>query len=286
MQSIHNPKNSQRMAVTLTIILEVLFAFLGGWTLFDVFISWGLVPAIIIGALTGLVLLLLYLYVFIYREYAMEAVKIFSFRRNESPAARLAWGIFLVCICVLMDSFFNANRMIGLPLDNPAGKAFIWLALQCLVFVPLALGKLVHAHVNVVDPTADRTRRLVNAVDENLFDALKSVLPTMNASELLAMKAGNLQPLHDRMAAIEAQRQQATQVAQDPLAQVLTQWINSQSQPTAPQIQPAAQPDVERIVRNQKAFDAQRANDDDLADSIGGGTASPLARKSAQNGHQ
>lgn len=278
---LHNQKNSQRLAVSITLILEVLFAFLGGWTLYDVFTSWGLIPAIIIGALAGITLLLLYLYVFIYQEYAIEAVKVFSFRRNESPDARLAWGLFLVVICVAMDSFFNANRMIGLPLDNPIGKAFIWLALQCLVFVPLALGKLVHAHVNVVDPTADRNQRLATTVDEHLFNALNTILPTLNASELLALKAGNLQPLHDRMNAVEAQRQQATQVQQDPLVAALSQLISAQQQPQQIQQPPAPSRDPKDIVARQKAYV------DDLADSVGGAAAGPFARSRAQqNGHQ
>lgn len=258
-----NQKNSQGLAVALTIILEILFAFLGGWTLYDVFTSWGIIPAIIIGGLTGITLLLLYLYVFIYREYAIEAIQVFSFRRNESPRGRLAWATFLVFICVLMDSFFNANRMIGLPIHDMAAKGFIWAALQCFVFVPLALGKLVHAHVNVVDQTGERNRKLINAVDENLFNALNDVLPTLNASELLQLKSGNLQPLHDRMNAIESQRQSVTQQSQDPLAAALSQWVTTQT--GAP----------------------KQSYADDLANSVGGGSANPLSQNSAhQNGHR
>lgn len=229
MQVVHNTKNSQHLAVAVTIILEVLFAFLGAWTLYDVFISWGLVPAVIIGGLAGLTLFLLYLYVFIYREYAIDAVKLFSAKRGDEPGSRLAWAAFLSFACILMDSAFNANRMIGLPISDGWAKFFIWAGLQIMVFVPFALGKMVHAHVNVVDVAASRQSRILDLVDDNLYKALESILPTLNASEILQLKQGNIQVLEDRLNAIEAERKAIQAPAPvSPLAAALEKWAANQ----------------------------------------------------------
>ncbi|MGH2478803.1 MAG: hypothetical protein ACRDHW_04005 [Ktedonobacteraceae bacterium] len=234
MQLIHNQKNSQALAVAVTIILEVLFAFLGGWTLYDVFGAWGLIPAIIIGALTGVTLFLLYLYVFIYREYAIDAVRLFSAKRGADPASRLAWAGFLSFACILMDSFFNANRMIGLPITDGLAKLFIWAGLQVMVFVPFALGKMVHAHINVVDVQTSRQGRMIDLVDDQLYKALEQVLPSLNASEMLRLKQGDIQVLEDRLNAIEAERK-AIQAPDpvSPLAAALDRWAANQNQPAA-----------------------------------------------------
>lgn len=250
MQSIHNQKNSQGLAVAVTIILEVLFAFLGGWTLYDVFTAWGTIPAIIIGGLTGLTLFLLYLYVFIYREYAIDAVKLFSAKRGDEPGSRLAWAGFLSLACVLMDSAFNANRMIGLPIADAGAKVAIWVGLQMMVFIPFALGKLVHAHVNVIDASAIRQNRMVDLVDARLYQALEQILPTLDASEVLRLKQGDTQVLEDRLNAIEAERK-AIQAppSVSPLEAALSRWAENQQS--------------------------------------GGATASPLSQNSLnQNGHQ
>lgn len=180
---------------------------------------------------------------FIYREYAIDAAKLFSAKRGEDATGRLAWAAFLSLSCVLMDSAFNANRMVGLPISSGAAKFFIWVGLQIMVFVPFALGKLVHAHVNVVDVQASRQSRMIDLVDDQLYKALEEILPTLNAAEMLQLKSGNLQVLEDRLNAIEAERKaiQAPAPA-SPLAAALDRWAANQVQtanaPTVP-FQPA-----------------------------------------------
>jgi hypothetical protein len=231
MNSLHNQRASQVVAATVTIIIELLFAFLGGWTLYDVFLSWGLVPSIIIGGLVGLTLFLLYLYVFVYREYALDAVKVFSARRGESPSGRLFWASFIVFACILMDSFFNADRMVSLSISGWS-RFFIWAALQMMIFIPFALGKLAHAHVNVTDVRAIRERQIVSMVDDTLHKSMRQVLPSLNAAELLQLKAGNLGPLAARLNAVETEQKEAQAQAQatSPLEEALRQWAMAQGQ--------------------------------------------------------
>lgn len=233
MNAIHNAKSSQFIAVAVTVILEILFAFLGGWTLYDTFASWGDIPAIIIGSLVGLTLLLLYLYVFIFREYALDAVKVFSAKRGEHPGSRLMWAGFLAFACITMDSFFNANRMLTLPSVSPASKICMWVGLQMLVFIPFALGKVVHAHINTVNVAASRQHAIANKLNSHLYNRIEEVLPTLDAPALLALKAGDMSALHARMNAVDAEKQELTQPETDPFAQALANLGNG-SQPKAP----------------------------------------------------
>src|SRR5205807_8621146 len=91
----HSARSSQIVGVTLTFIIELLFSFLAGWAMYDEFSSWGFYPALIVGILAGAVFLLLGLYVFILREYAIDANKVFAKIRNENANWRLAWAFFL-----------------------------------------------------------------------------------------------------------------------------------------------------------------------------------------------
>ena len=227
MQAVHNASSSQIVAVLLTLILETLFAFLGGWTLYDTFESWGFFPALIIGGLVGATLFLLYLYVFIFREYALDAVAVFSARRHEN-GSRASWASFLALACILMDSFFNADRMVNLPHLTVASKLFIWLGLQILVFVPFALGKIVHAHINTIDLTAQRTIQISQDVDKELLDRLATLLPTLNAVELLALKQGDTTPIQNRLQAIEAEKA-AQQQTTNPLDTALALLLSGQT---------------------------------------------------------
>lgn len=230
MSGLHSARISQIIAVLVTFLIEVFFAFLGGWTLYDVFKSWGTVPSMVIGGLGGVVLLLVYLYVFILREYAVDAVKVFSPARNEDPSGRLRWASFLVGVCLLMDTFFNIDRMLGLPIGL-ASKICIAIALELFIFVPLALGKLAHAHINTYSPEARMQTKLVNMVDSRLYASLQKELPNLSVADLLALKAGDTSPLQRRVEVVEADRKAKAENPTAPLVQALAGMAGRQTDP-------------------------------------------------------
>src|SRR5205085_1713705 len=168
--------------------------FLAGWAMYDEFSSWGFYPALIVGILAGAVFLLLGLYVFILREYAIDANKVFAKIRNENANWRLAWAFFLVALVVLVESFINANRMVVLPIPDATAKAFLWVMFQCLVFVPLALGKLVHGHVNATDPEIEE-RGFYSDIDSAFYQGVRKQLPGMSLREIAQLRQGNAAPL-------------------------------------------------------------------------------------------
>ena len=200
MNKAHNATLSQIVGVSLTFIIEALFAFLAGWAMYDNFSSWGFWPGVIIGALAGIVFWLLGLYVFILREYAIDANKIFARLRRENEFWRLAWAFFLVALVVLIESFINANRMSVLLIPNASAKIFLWLMFQALVFVPLALGKLVHGHINATDPAIEE-RKFYNSIDTAFYAGVQKQLPNMSLGEIAQLRQGNTAPLQTRIQA-------------------------------------------------------------------------------------
>lgn len=221
MNKAHNAQLSQLVGITLTFIIEALFAFLAGWAMYDNFASWGFWPGVIIGALAGLVFLLLGLYVFILREYAIDANKIFARLRGENAFWRLAWAFFLVILVVLIESFINANRMSVLPIANTNAKIFLWLMFQALVFVPLALGKLVHGHINATDPQVEE-RKFYNSIDTAFYSGVQKALPGMSLGEIAQLRQGNTAPLQARIQAEQHAIEDAkVGEAEHPLAQGL-----------------------------------------------------------------
>lgn len=207
---LHSAAVAQFVGVTLTFIIETLFSFLAGWAMFDEFQAWGFWPAFIVGVLAGLVFLLLGLYVFILREYAIDANKIFARIRGEKATARIAWAIFLVTLVVIVESFINANRMSVLPISNGQAKAFLWVMFQALVFVPLALGKLVHGHVNATDPEIEE-RKFYTELDSAFYTGVRQQLPGMSLAEIARLRQGNVAPLQQRMQAAEDERDRKAQ---------------------------------------------------------------------------
>lgn len=226
--ALHNAKASRFIAATLTIIIEALFAFLGGWVIQSMFSSWGLIPSIIAGAGTGVTLFLLYLYCFIFREYAIEAVKVFSYKRGESARRRLGWAAFIAVACILMDSCFNADRILTLPNIELASRLFLWAGLQMFILIPFGLGKLVHAHVNTVDPVAARQQQFVTGVDMAIMSKIEEVIPTLNAHDLIKIKSGDYAPLQARLSAIEAEKSQRVEEPTNPLADMLAGMASRQ----------------------------------------------------------
>jgi len=205
--SLHSSGAAQFFGVTLTFITETFFASLAGWAMYDEFAPWlGFWPALVVGIVAGLVFFLLGLYVFILSEYAIDAVKVFSKIRGESPGGRIAWATFLVIAVILVESFINANRMIELPIANMAAKVFLWLCFQVLVFVPVALGKLVHAHVNATDPAIEE-RKFYNELDSTFYTKVRESLPNMTFAEIAQLKQGNTAPLVSRMVQEETDRE-------------------------------------------------------------------------------
>ncbi len=201
--SYHNTTASQFVGVSLSVIVELFFSFLAGWAMYDEFKWWGFVPAIIVGVLAGAVFFLLGFYVFILREYAVEANKIFARLRGES-ADRVGWATFLVVLVMLIESFINANRMIVLPIPDQGAKVFLWLCFQGLVFVPFALGKLVHGHVNARDPQIEE-RAFYNELDTTFYTKVRGSLADMSLAEIAQLRQGNTAPLHTRI--VEEQQQ-------------------------------------------------------------------------------
>jgi hypothetical protein len=198
MGSPHSARVAQIVGVVLTFIIEGLFSFLAGWAMFDEFQSWGFWPGVIVGALSGLVFFLLGLYVFILREYAIDANTIFAKMRGQSVGWRLAWAVFLVVLVILIESFINANRMTVLPIRDAGAKAFLWLCFQALVFVPLALGKLVHGHVNATDAAMEE-RKFYNNLDSAFYQGVNKQLPNMSLGEIAQLRQGNVKPLQTRI---------------------------------------------------------------------------------------
>ncbi len=232
MKSPHSAKAAQIVGVVLTFIIEGLFSFLAGWAMFDEFQSWGMWPGVIVGVLSGLVFLLLGLYVFILREYAIDANTIFARMRGQSIGWRLAWAVFLVVLVILIESFINANRMSVLPIRDATAKLFLWLMFQALIFVPLALGKLVHGHVNATDAAMEE-RKFYNSLDSAFYQGVNKQLPHMTLGEIAQLRQGNVTPLQSRIqeehAALEASHQEE---APHPLANGLRTF-----QPVDPQSQ-------------------------------------------------
>lgn len=222
---LHSAKASQWVGVTLTFIIEAFFSFLAGWTMYDEFSAWGFVAAIVVGVLAGSVFLLLGLYVFILREYAIDANKIFSRLRGEHPNSRLLWAIFLVALVIVVESFINANRMTVLPLPSVTAKWFLWAMFQGLVFVPLALGKLVHGHINATDPRIEEQKFLM-AVDQRFYHLTQKEIGNMSLPELARLRQGNTTPLVTRMQdqeQVQDQERAAKEIPEHPLAQPLRQ---------------------------------------------------------------
>ncbi len=230
MNKVHSAGLAQFVGVTLTFIIEMFFSFLAGWAMYDEFKTWGAAPGVIIGVLAGLVFLLLGLYVFILREYAIDANKIFARIRQESVWGRVAWAVFLVILVIGIESFINGNRMSVLPLASQSAKVFLWLMFQALVFVPLALGKLVHGHVNATDPAIEE-RKFYVSIDTAFYQGIQKQLPTMTLGEIAQLRQGNASPLQNRIVA----EQQVIDTAKEgepehPLAQGLRQFDTGQMQ--------------------------------------------------------
>lgn len=200
MNKAHNAQLAQVVGVTLTFIIETFFSFLAGWAMYDEFSVWGFLPSIVIGVLAGLVFLLLGLYVFILREYAIDANKLFARLRREHEWKRLAWAFFLVALVVAIESFINANRMSVLPLANEGAKVFLWLMFQALVFVPLALGKLVHGHINATDPALEE-RKFYTMLDTAFYTGVQKQLSGMGLGEIAQLRQGNTHPIQTRIVA-------------------------------------------------------------------------------------
>jgi|SRR5579859_607972 len=218
----HSTGAAQLVGVTLTFIIEALFSFLAGWAMYDEFSqAWGFWPGVVVGVLAGAVFLLLGLYVFILREYAIDANKTFAKMRGEKAWHRIAWAIFLVALVILVESFINANRMSVIPLSNTNAKVFLWLFFQALVFVPLALGKLVHGHVNATDAAMEE-RKFYNSLDSAFYQGVNKQLPNMTLAEIAQLRQGNVNPLHTRIVEEQKQIEAAKQgEAPHPLAQGL-----------------------------------------------------------------
>lgn len=205
MDKVHSAGLAQFVGVALTFIIEAFFSFLAGWGIFDIFsTAWAFWPGVILGILAGLVFLLLGLYVFILREYAIDANKIFAHMRGESVTGRIAWAVFLVTLVIAVESFINGNRMLSLTLSSPGAKVFLWLMFQALVFVPLALGKLVHGHVNATDAAMEE-QKFYNSLDSAFYQGVNKQLPNMNLGEIAQLRQGNVNPLHTRI--LEEQQQ-------------------------------------------------------------------------------
>ncbi len=229
MKSPHSARVAQVVGVVLTFIIEGLFSFLAGWAMFDEFQSWGFWPGVIVGGLSGLVFLLLGLYVFILREYAIDANTIFAKMRGQSVGWRLAWAVVLVVLVVLIESFINANRMTVLPIRDVSAKVFLWLCFQALVFVPLALGKLVHGHVNATDAAMEE-RKFYNQLDSAFYQGVNKQLPRMTLGEIAQLRQGNVNPLQTRI--IEEQQQTEAAKAgesEHPLAQGLRDFTPTET---------------------------------------------------------
>ena len=198
MVKVYNTRLALFVGVSLTFIIEAFFSFLAGWAMFDEFKAWSFWPGVIVGILAGAVFLLLGLYVFILREYAIDANKIFARIRNERAAWRLLWAGFLVFLVIAIESFINANRMSVLPISDQGAKIFLWLMFQALVFVPLALGKLVHGHVNATDPVIEQ-RKFLAQLDSAFYAGIRKQLPNMSLAEIAQLRQGNIAPLQTRI---------------------------------------------------------------------------------------
>lgn len=192
---LHSAKASRYVAVALTMTIGIFFSFLASWTLYDVFASWGVYPAVTIGVIVGIVFLLLHLYVFVLREYAVDAIEFFSDRRYEEAKKRLRYGMFLIIAVILVESSFNADRMIVLALQNTTAKWIIWMGLQVLVFVPFALGKVVHAHVNASRTPIAQVTSFAQSVDEQYYSQMRKSLKSMPMDQLHQLHRGETKPL-------------------------------------------------------------------------------------------
>lgn len=223
---MHSHNASKMVALTVTITLEVLFALLGGLTLFYTFDQvWPDVIAGIVGVIAGITFLGLSLYTFIYREYAVEAIKVFSKSRSENANDRLFWALFIVIVVVLMETFFNLDRITSMDKLSFLQKLFLGSALELLTFVPFALGKLVHAHVNVNTSNQARIAKITELVDDSLLTQMRREIPSMKAHELLALRKGDSTPLHKRLQADDEEKEEAKKKmnASHPLASTILQ---------------------------------------------------------------
>lgn len=207
---MHSHNASKAIAVTVTATLELLFALLGGITLYYTFVLvWPGPIACLIGVIAGVTFLGLSLYTFIYREYAVEAIKVFSKSRGENASERLFWSLFIVFVVILMETFFNLERISSMDTVPLPQKIFLGCALELLTFVPFALGKMVHAHVNVNTTHDARITKLTELVDSNLYTQMKREIPSLKAHELLALGQGDVSPLHNRMKSGEEEKEEA-----------------------------------------------------------------------------
>lgn len=207
---MHSHQSSKFVAITVTVTLELLFALLGGITLYYTFtLVWNEAIAAIIGSIAGLTFLALSLYTFIYREYAVEAIKVFSRSRGEDETGRLFWSLFVVVVVILMESFFNLDRIACMTAVPIVQRIFLGIALELLTFVPFGLGKMVHAHVNVYTAEQRRITQITELVDKNLVDQMKKEIPSLKAHELLALRKGDATPLHNRMQMQDEIREEA-----------------------------------------------------------------------------
>ena len=225
---MHSHNTSKFIAVAVTITLELLFALLGGITLYYTFVQvWPGLIAFIISVIAGVTFLGLSLYTFIWREYAVEAIKVFSKSRGENASERLFWALFLVVVVILMETFFNLERISSMDAVHLPQKIFLGCALELLIFVPFALGKLVHAHVNVNTTHEARITKLTELVDSSLHAQMKREIPSMKAHELLALGQGDVSPLHSRMQVVDEEKEEAKKKMTNshPLAQALRQSL-------------------------------------------------------------
>ena len=221
---MHSHNASKFIAVTVTITLELLFALLGGITLYYTFVLvWPGPIACIIGVIAGTTFLGLSLYTFIYREYAVEAIKVFSRSRGENANERLFWCLFIVLVVILMETFFNLDRITSMEKVPLMQKIFLGAALELLTFVPFALGKMVHAHVNVNTSQQARVAKITELVDDSLLTQMKREIPSMKAHELLALRKGDSTPLHKRLQDGDEEKEAAKKKMNDnhPLANAL-----------------------------------------------------------------
>lgn len=224
---LHSAKISQFVAIAVTVVIELLFSFLGSWTLYDVFTPWGQGPAVIIALLFGSTLFLLYMYCYIFREYAIEGVREYNRLHGRRLKDRLMWATILAWSCVVIDTAFNIDRLLALPGLSLSSRLLLGAGLQILVLVPFALGALVHAHVNSRTARQMNVDRFAAKLDTEVFDRLNEILPMLTTSEIISVRNGDMLPIQKKLAAQTARDT-------DPLAAVLAGLFGQPAQIAAP----------------------------------------------------
>lgn len=214
---MHNAQNARNIAGALTILIELASGVVGGYTAYEVFylLNWLLGWAV--GLLFFAIMFLAGLYVFIYREYGVDAIKLFSKMRDEIGKYRMFCSWVAVGVVLGIETGLLWFRMYELPLANSAAKYAVWVAFQLVVFLPFFIAPVVHAHVNVASKKPDANAKFTEQMNRDTMQEVQKIWPKLSGHEKLQVRNGDYSPITRRLAPVE----QEERTTDDPLDDIL-----------------------------------------------------------------